>query len=117
MALPLVDYRNGHRNSNLDHIHIQRINAYVQTETAVIHRKTVCRVCRRVLRQKHRRDSSLEQRNPGIAQALFRSGTIEQYGTDIPRIKRDYDATVVKFGYSQPVSPRHRNLELRYRPS
>ena len=29
-------------------------------------------------------DGGLKQRNPGIAQALFRSGMIEQYGTGIP---------------------------------
>ena len=29
-----------------------------------------------------------KQRNPNIAQVLFRSGMIEQYGTGIPRIKR-----------------------------
>ncbi len=46
----------------------------------------------------------LKQRNPAIAQALFRSGMIEQYGTGIPRIKRYCDAEGVKFGYRQTVS-------------
>ncbi len=44
------------------------------------------------------------QRNPSIAQALFRSGMIERYGTGIPRIKRDCDAAGVKFGYRQTVN-------------
>ena len=49
-------------------------------------------------------DGGLEQRNPGIAQALFRSGTIEQYGTGIPRIKRCCDAEGVKFSYRQTAN-------------
>lgn len=49
-------------------------------------------------------DGGLEQRNPGIAQALFRSGTIEQYGTGIPRIKRCWDAEGVKFSYRQTAN-------------
>lgn len=46
-------------------------------------------------------DGGLKQRNPGIAQALFRSGMIEQYGTGIPRIKRYCDAEGMKFSYRQ----------------
>lgn len=46
-------------------------------------------------------DGGLKQRNPGIAQALFRSGMIEQYGTGIPRIKRACDVAGVKFSYRQ----------------
>ena len=42
-----------------------------------------------------------KQRNPNIAQALFRSGMIEQYGTGIPRIKRARDAAGVAFSYRQ----------------
>ena len=42
-----------------------------------------------------------KQRNPNIAQALFRSGLIEQYGTGIPRIKEDCDDADVKFKYRQ----------------
>ena len=49
-------------------------------------------------------DGGLKQRNPGIAQALFRSGMIEQYGTGIPRIKRYCDAEGVKFGYRQTAN-------------
>ena len=49
-------------------------------------------------------DGSLKQRNPGIAQALFRSGMIEQYGTGIPRIKRYCDAEGVKFSYRQTAN-------------
>ena len=49
-------------------------------------------------------DGGLEQRSPGIAQALFRSGTIEQYGTGIPRIKRCCDAEGVKFSYRQTAN-------------
>lgn len=45
-----------------------------------------------------------KQRNPGIAQALFRSGMIERYGTGVPRIKRDCDAAGVRFGYRQTVN-------------
>ena len=37
-------------------------------------------------------------------QALFRSGTIEQYGTGIPRIKRYCDAEGVKFSYRQTAN-------------
>lgn len=44
------------------------------------------------------------QRNPSIAQALFRSGMIERYGTGIPRIEKDCDAAGVKFGYRQTVN-------------
>ena len=46
-------------------------------------------------------DGGLKQRNPGIAQALFRSGMIEQYGTGIPRIKKYCDAEGVAFTYRQ----------------
>lgn len=49
-------------------------------------------------------DGGLKQRNPGIVQALFRSGTIEQYGTGIPRIKRYCDAEGVKFSYRQTAN-------------
>lgn len=42
-----------------------------------------------------------KQRNPNIAQALFRSGLIEQYGTGIPRIKKDCGTAGVKFDYQQ----------------
>lgn len=49
-------------------------------------------------------DDGLKQRNPGIAQTLFRSGMIEQYGTGIPRIKRYCDAEGVKFSYRQTAS-------------
>ena len=49
-------------------------------------------------------DGGLKQRNPGIAQALFRSGMIEQYGTGIPRIKRYCDAEGVKFSYRQSAN-------------
>lgn len=49
-------------------------------------------------------DGGLKQRNPTIAQALFRSGMIEQYGTGIPRIKRYCDAEGVKFGYRQTAN-------------
>ena len=49
-------------------------------------------------------DGGLKQRNPGIAQALFRSGIIEQYGTGIPRIKRYCDAEGVKFSYRQTAN-------------
>lgn len=49
-------------------------------------------------------DGGLKQRNPGIAQALFRSGMIEQYGTGIPRIKRYCDTEGVKFSYKQTVN-------------
>lgn len=49
-------------------------------------------------------DGGLKQRNPGIAQALFRSGMIEQYGTGIPRIKRYCDAEGVKFSYRQTTN-------------
>ena len=51
-------------------------------------------------------DGGIKQRNPGIAQALFRSGMIEQYGTGIPRIKRYCDAEGVKFSYRQTSRPR-----------
>ena len=50
-------------------------------------------------------DGGLKQRNPGIAQALFRSGMIEQYGTGIPRIKRYCDVEGVKFSYGRPPTP------------
>lgn len=47
-----------------------------------------------------------KQRNPNIAQVLFRSGMIEQYGTGIPRIKRACDAAGVAFSYRQePTRP------------
>lgn len=49
-------------------------------------------------------DGGLKQRSPGIAQALFRSGMIEQYGTGIPRIKRYCDAEGVKFSYRQTTN-------------
>lgn len=49
-------------------------------------------------------DGGLKQRNPGIAQTLFRSGMIEQYGTGIPRIKRYCDAEGVKFSYRQTAN-------------
>lgn len=49
-------------------------------------------------------DGSLKQRNPSIAQAFFRSGMIEQYGTGIPRIKRYCDAEGVGFSYRQTSS-------------
>ena len=49
-------------------------------------------------------DGDLKQRSPGIAQALFRSGMIEQYGTGIPRIKRYCDAEGVKFSYRQTAN-------------
>ena len=49
-------------------------------------------------------DGGLKQRNPGIAQALFRSRMIEQYGTGIPRIKRYCDAEGVKFSYRQTIN-------------
>lgn len=49
-------------------------------------------------------DGGLKQRSPGIAQALFRSGMIEQYGTSIPRIKRYCDAEGVKFSYRQTAN-------------
>ena len=45
-----------------------------------------------------------KQRNPNIAQVLFRSGMIEQYGTGIPRIKRACDAAGVAFSYRQDVN-------------
>lgn len=45
-----------------------------------------------------------KQRNPNIAQILFRSGLIEQYGTGIPRIKRACDAAGVTFNYRQDVN-------------
>lgn len=45
-----------------------------------------------------------KQRNPNIAQVLFRSGMIEQYGTGIPRIKRARDAAGVAFSYHQDVN-------------
>lgn len=41
------------------------------------------------------------QRNPRIAQALFRAGVIEQYGTGIPRIKQVCNEAGVGFRYSQ----------------
>ena len=44
-----------------------------------------------------------KQRNLNIAQALFRSGMIEQYGTVIPRIKGACDASGVAFSYRQDV--------------
>ncbi len=49
-------------------------------------------------------DGGLKQRNPGIAQMLFARGMIEQYGTDIPRIKRHYDVEGVKFSYRQTAN-------------
>ena len=49
-------------------------------------------------------DGGLKQRSSGIAQALFRSGMIEQYGTGIPRIKRYCDAEGVKFSYRQTAN-------------
>lgn len=49
-------------------------------------------------------DGGLKQRNSGIAQTLFRSGMIEQYGTGIPRIKRYCDAEGVKFSYRQTAN-------------
>lgn len=45
-----------------------------------------------------------KQRNPNIAQVLFRSGMIEQYGTGIPRIKRACDVAGVAFSYRQGVN-------------
>lgn len=45
-----------------------------------------------------------KQRNPNIAQVLFRSGMIEQYGTGIPRIKRACDVADVAFSYRQDVN-------------
>ena len=45
-----------------------------------------------------------KQRNPSIAQVLFGSGMIEQYGTGIPRIKRARDAAGVAFSYRQDVN-------------
>lgn len=45
-----------------------------------------------------------KQRNPNIAQVLFRSGMIEQYGTGIPRIKRACDAAGVVFSYRKDVN-------------
>lgn len=45
-----------------------------------------------------------KQRNPNIAQVLFRSGMIEQYGTGIPRIKRACDVAGVAFSYRQDVN-------------
>ena len=45
-----------------------------------------------------------KQRNPNIAQVLFRSGIIEQYGTGIPRIKRACDAADVAFSYRQDAN-------------
>lgn len=45
-----------------------------------------------------------KQRNPNIAQVLFRSGMIEQYGTGIPRIKRACDAAGVAFSYRQDAN-------------
>ena len=52
-------------------------------------------------------DGGLKQRNPGIAQALFRSGMVEQYGTSIPRIKRYCDAEGVKFSYRRTRNSRN----------
>lgn len=49
-------------------------------------------------------DGGLKQRNPNIAQVLFRSGMIEQYGTGIPRIKRACDVAGVAFSYHQDVN-------------
>ena len=49
--------------------------------------------------------SDFRQRNPNIAQVLFRSGMIEQYGTGIPRIKRACDAADVAFSYRQDATP------------
>lgn len=43
-------------------------------------------------------------RNPNIAQALFRSGMIEQFGTGIPRIKKSCDAAGVAFAYRQTAN-------------
>lgn len=40
-------------------------------------------------------------RNPNIAQALFRAGVIEQFGSGIPRIKDACDKAGVKFRYTQ----------------
>lgn len=53
--------------------------------------------------EKHLNGTSrgFKQRNPNIAQALFRSGLIEQYGTGIPRIKEDCEEAGVKFDYRQ----------------
>ena len=48
--------------------------------------------------------SDFRQRNPNIAQVLFRSGMIEQYGTGIPRIKRACDAADVAFSYRQDAN-------------
>ena len=48
--------------------------------------------------------SDFRQRNPNIAQVLFRSGMIEQYGTGIPRIKRACDAADVTFSYRQDAN-------------
>lgn len=45
-----------------------------------------------------------KQRNPNIARVLFRSGTIEQYGTSIPRIKTPCHAACVAFNYRQDVN-------------
>lgn len=49
-------------------------------------------------------DGGIKQRNPSIAQALFRSGMIEQYGTGIPRIKRYCDDSGVAFCYRQTAN-------------
>lgn len=43
-------------------------------------------------------------RNPAIARTFFRTGVIEQYGTDIPRIKEACEATGVRFRFEQTVN-------------
>lgn len=43
-------------------------------------------------------------RNPVIARTFFRTGVIEQYGTDIPRIKEACEATGVRFRFEQTVN-------------
>lgn len=44
--------------------------------------------------------AALNLRNPRIADALFRAGVIEQYGSGIPRIKRACDEAGVAFEYA-----------------
>ena len=50
------------------------------------------------------RAGSFQQRNPMIADALFRAGVIERYGTGIPRIKEACEASGVGFHYSQTIN-------------
>ena len=50
------------------------------------------------------RAGSFQQRNPVIADALFRAGVIERYGTGIPRIKEACEASGVGFHYSQTIN-------------